>query len=148
MQKYYGNKDCYDDIIDLPHHVSETRPRMSQQARAAQFSPFAALTGYDDAVSEAARLTDARLVPDEERAQELNVKFHILKEHLCERPEITVTYFLADEKKRGGKYISVTGNARIIDEYDQTIVFEDGKKIPVSDIFEFEGEIFSDIKND
>lgn len=126
----------YDDIIDLPHHVSKTRPRMSRHDRAAQFSPFAALTGYEDAIEETARLTDSRLVPDEERADWLDRTMKLILEKISSHPEISVTYFVPDARKSGGRYTEHTGYIRTFNEYDRILIFEDGKKIAVSDIYD------------
>ncbi|MBR5869324.1 MAG: hypothetical protein IKZ21_07735, partial [Clostridia bacterium] len=105
-------KDNYEDIIHLSHHVSQTRPPMSMEERAAQFSPFSALTGYEEAIRETGRLTDARWDPGEERLAVLNTQFQILTDRLEERPEITVTYFVPDERKTGGAYLTSRGNVR------------------------------------
>ena len=137
----------YDDIINLPHHVSEERSRMSRRDRAAQFAPFAALTGYDDEVKETARLTDERLEIDEYRAEHLDCCLRILTEHADERPEISVTFFTSDEKKSGGAYLTVNGAFRRLDESDCTVVMTDGRKIPVYDIFAIEGEILAHLDN-
>ena len=92
----------YEDIINLPHHVSTTRPQMPMSDRAAQFSPFAALTGYDAAIKETGRLTDTKIELDDEELHNLNLKFQFLVEHLEDEPEVAVTYFKADERKAGG----------------------------------------------
>lgn len=128
----------YDDILNMPHHVSITRPHMSMHDRAAQFSPFAALTGYDDTVKETARLTDEKLELTADRITDLNQKIAFLKEHVEERPEITVEYFIPDEKKSGGKYVTLSGKFRRIDEYNHNMVFTSGEEIPLNDIFEIE----------
>lgn len=128
----------YDDILNLPHHVSSTRPHMSMHDRAAQFSPFAALTGYDDTVKETARLTDEKLELTADRINDLNQKIAFLNEHAEERPEITVEYFIPDEKKSGGKYVTLSGKFRRIDEYNHNMVFTSGEEIPLNDIFEIE----------
>lgn len=128
----------YDDILNLPHHVSSTRPHMSMHDRAAQFSPFAALTGYDDTVRETARLTDERLELTADRITDLNQKITFLNEHAEERPQITVEYFIPDEKKSGGKYATLSGKFRRIDEYNHNMVFTSGEEIPLNDIFEIE----------
>ena len=125
----------YDDIINLPHHVSETHPHMSMQDRAAQFSPFAALTGHGDAVRETARLTDEKLELTEDEISGINQKLNFLTEHAEERPEITVEYFVPDERKSGGAYITVTGNFIRIDEYYQNVIMLGGKEIPINDIY-------------
>ena len=100
----------YDDIINLPHHVSQTRPQMSMIDRAAQFSPFAALTGYDAAIKETGRLTDTKLEIGDEERDVLDRKQQYLQKIVADRPEITITYFVPDEKKAGGSYTSLTGN--------------------------------------
>lgn len=128
----------YDDILNLPHHVSNTRPHISMHDRAAQFSPFAALTGYDDTVRETARLTDERLELTTDRINDLNQKIAFLNEHAEERPEITIEYFISDEKKSGGKYVTLSGKFRRIDEYNHNMVFTSGEEIPLNDIFNIE----------
>ena len=125
---------AYDDIIDLPHHVSPTRRRMSASERAAQFAPFAALTGYDAAIEETARLTEDELAADEERTRELDAKLRLLQRLLPERPEITVTYFVPDERKAGGAYETVTGRLRAICVGERTILLEDGTEIAMERI--------------
>lgn len=132
----------YDDIIDLPHHVSTTRPRMTNMDRAAQFSPFAAVVGYDAAVKETARLTDARIEMDENSKTILNEKLQMILEHSDRNPEIMITYFVQDSKKAGGAYVSTTGILKKVDAYEQVLVMRDGTRIPLSDIFEIEGELF------
>ena len=128
--------DPYEDIINLPHHVSPKRPQMSMQDRAAQFSPFAALTGYEDAIKETGRLTDVKIeLRDEERVL-LDQKQQYLQEHIGDRPEITITYFVPDEKKSGGAYISISGRMKRVDEYARQFVLTDGKKIPLDDIID------------
>ena len=132
----------YDDIIDLPHHVSTTRPRMTNMDRAAQFSPFAAVVGYDAAVKETARLTDARIEMDENSKTILNEKLQMILEHSDRNPEIMITYFVQDSKKAGGAYVSTTGILKKVDAYEQVLVMRDGTRIPLSDIFEIEGKLF------
>ncbi len=138
----------YDDIIDMPHHVSETHPQMSVHDRAAQFSPFAALTGYDDAVTETARLTECRVELDEDAVSLINRRLRILIDNAGERPLISVTYFVPDERKSGGAYVTVSGNFRRFDESDISIVLSDGAKISVSDIYFIEGDIFEHWENE
>lgn len=135
----------YDDIIHLPHHVSKKHPQMSISDRAAQFSPFAALTGHGAAIKETARLTDARIELDENAKTILDEKLRIIQETLDKRPEITVTYFQPDEKKAGGRYVSATGIVKKIDLYRRSVLMEDGRWIPILDIFEIEGELFRSI---
>ena len=136
----------YDDIIDLPHHVSKTRPQMSMHGRAAQFSPFAALTGYDDTVKETARLTDRKLELTEEEINDLNLKVQILKEYADTQPFIFVEYFMPDKKKSGGSYVTITGNFRRIDEYAGTLILTSGEEIHLSDIYSIEGDVFDIIE--
>lgn len=132
------NIERYADIIDLPHHTSSKRPRMSRENRAAQFSPFAALTGYDAEIKETARLTDEKLELDDDRINDINSKLQYIKDHIDEKPEISVEYFIPDEKKSGGAYITVSGAVRIIDEYERSVVFCHGRRIAVDDIYEIE----------
>lgn len=124
----------YDDIIHLPHHQSGTRPHMSLHDRAAQFSPFAALTGYDTAVEEAARLTEQKLELSEEEKAAIGAKLTEIKEHIKERPEVTVTYFVPDERKAGGTYVTVTGTVRRIDEFERVVVMQDQSRVGIDDI--------------
>lgn len=130
----------YDDIINLPYHVSTTRPQMSRANRAAQFSPFAALTGYDSAIKETARLTDERIELGESTIADLDMKLLMLLDRIAEYPEIAVTYFQPDEKKDGGAYVAATGVLKKIDDYERAIVFIDGKMIAIEDILEIEFE--------
>ena len=129
------NEHRYDDIINLPHHVSAMRPQMSMHDRAAQFSPFAALTGYDDAVEETARLTDKQAVLSEDEQNQLDEQLRLIADRIDEKPEAEVTYFLPDELKEGGKYITVNGCVRRIDEYEKEIVFTDGVRIKLECIY-------------
>lgn len=130
------NKDIhrYDDIIDLPHHQSATRPHMSNYDRAAQFSPFAALTGHDEAIEETARLTDREIEIDEGMKAQLNEKLQMIEENLGMGSEVTVTYFQPDGKKAGGEYLTVSGVVKKIDHYAQMMVFIDGTEILIDRI--------------
>lgn len=128
----------YDDIIDLPHHVSATRPQMSMMDRAAQFSPFAALTGYDAAIKETARLTDQKIDLDDYEKEEINDKIQLITEHLGEDFEVVITYFQPDSRKAGGAYVNAVGIVKKIDEYDRVIILQDGKKIPIDDILDID----------
>ena len=132
----------YEDILNLPHHVSKTRPQMSMLDRVAQFSPFAALTGYDDAIKETGRLTDEKIEMDEDRKAALDMKQAYLIEMIDEQPEISITYFLPDTKKSGGAYVTVTGNLKRFDEYERLLILTDGKKIPMDDIADIESDLF------
>lgn len=132
----------YDDIINLPHHQSATHPHMTAYDRAAQFSPFAALTGYEDAVIETARLTDKKVELDEYDKAALNERLNMIQDTLDEQPEVSITYFLPDKKKSGGAYVTVTGGVKKIDEYEHIVVMLDATKIPIDDIAEINGGLF------
>lgn len=132
----------YKDIINLPHHTSATRPKMSMHDRAAQFSPFAALTGHGEALDETARLTNVFVELDESEKEMLDAKIHILMDFTDEKPEVSVTYFKPDEKKSGGAYISVTGYLKKINILSREITMSDETVIPVDYISEIHGEIF------
>ena len=124
----------YDDIIRLSHHVSQNHPQMSMHDRAAQFAPFAALTGYEAAVWETARLTTERRELDAQEAAELDRRLTDLAARLKDRPEVTIEYFVPDERKSGGAYVSVIGVVRHISVPEKTLVMEDGTIIPLDDI--------------
>ena len=128
-------KSPYDDIIHLPHHVSQNHPQMPMLDRAAQFAPFAALTGYEAAVGETARLTAERRELDEQEAEELNRRLVAIIARLPDRPEATIEYFVPDDRKAGGAFVSVTGRVRHISVPERTLVMEDGTVIPLDDIF-------------
>ncbi len=136
-------RDSYEDIITLPHHVSDKRPQMPMQERAAQFSPFAALTGYDAAIRETARTTDARLELSEESMELLNTKLQMAADSIAEQPELSFTYFKPDERKSGGAYITVSGAVKKVDDYKRLIILQSGETIPMDDVLEIEGELFS-----
>ncbi len=132
----------YDDIIDLPHHVSKKHPQMTRMNRAAQFAPFAALTGYDDAVTEEARLTGAKAELTEEQLADLNNKMAYLKDNIDLEAEIEITYFKPDTKKAGGEYVTIRGIVHDIDDVECVITLTNKKKIPMSDILYIDGDIF------
>lgn len=134
----------YDDIIHLPHKQSTTRAHMSIYNRAAQFAPFAALVGYDDAIKESARLTEDKRELSESDAQRLNLQVASLAREIDEHPLVTVTYFLYDEKKSGGAYTEYTGNLKRIDEFERIFIFTDGSEIFMDDISKLESPIFTD----
>jgi len=136
----------YDDIINLSHHVSSTRPQMSMLDRAAQFSPFAALTGYDSAIKETGRLTDERVELDEDALTVLDMKYQLLMDALDDAPEVTITYFQPDERKAGGKYVSATGGVKKLDDFERRITMQDGTKIPMDDVLSIDGELFSSLE--
>lgn len=134
-------KHPYDDIINLPHHVSERHPQMSMYNRAAQFAPFAALTGHNAAITEAARLTEAEEELSESDAEVLNRKLAYLQS-LDEKPTISVTYFVPDDKKEGGSYHTATGIVKSVEPDKGVLQFEDGTGIPVIRIKDIDGECF------
>ena len=135
----------YEDIINLPHHTSSTRLRMSVLNRAAQFSPFAALTGYDSAIKEAARLTDERIELGESTIADLDMKLTILADMISEFPKVSVTYFLSDSKKKDGAYVDVEGAVKRIDDYEKSLIFVNGKKIPIADILDIQCDLFESL---
>lgn len=131
-------KNPYEDMMELPHHVSSKRPQMPMSDRAAQFSPFAALVGYDAAIKEAGRLTDERIEPEEDRLNELNMKFRLIKEHLADEPEVSLSYFEPDERKAGGRYLEISGAVKKIDDFERSLTMKDGTKISIDDILAVE----------
>lgn len=129
----------YADIMNLSRPVSKKHPPMSMHDRAAQFLPFAALTGYDAAVREKARLTDRRMDLDESQIETLDGRLQQIARHLtedAEASEVSITYFKPDEKKDGGSYLTVTGTIRKIDSFEQMILMKDGSRIPMTEILE------------
>lgn len=136
----------YDDIIKLPHHVSKRHPQMSIMARSAQFAPFAALSGYDEAVKETARITDRRLEIDDSLKSILNNKLQYILENININPEIVFTYFVYDKKKTGGKYIEKIGIVKKIDLIEKYIQLTDKSKIPIEEIIDIKGEIFNELE--
>ena len=126
----------YDEIMGLLHHVSKTRPQMPMSDRAAQFAPFAALTGYDSAIKETGRLTDERIELDEEALTALDRKYQLLMDTLDDAPEVTITYFQPDERKAGGQYVSATGTVKKVDTFGRRILLQDGTRIPLDSIFD------------
>ena len=136
----------YNEIMRLPHHVSKTRPQMPMSDRAAQFAPFAALTGYDAAIKETGRLTDERIELDVEALSALDMKYQLLMEALDEAPEVTITYFQPDERKAGGKYVSAVGTVKKIDDFERRTTMRDGTRIPMDDVLSIDGELFSSLE--
>lgn len=139
----------YDDIIDLPHPVSKRHPQMPLSDRAAQFAPFAALTGHDEAIRETARLTDSFIELDEEQREKLDQRLQMLLAEMradpLQIPEIKATYFQPDEKKDGGAYVSVSGRVKKVDGYRRQIWFTDGTALSMENLISIEGELFKDM---
>lgn len=132
----------YKKIINLPHKQSLRRPHMSRIDRAAQFAPFAALTGYDDVIEEVGRLTDEEVHVSEDMQGQLNVRLQILVEKIDEKNEVCITYFEPDEIKSGGTYIKKQGYVKKFYEYEKLLVLNDGTKIPIDRICAIDGDIF------
>ncbi len=128
------SKGKYDDIINMPHHISKKHPRMSLENRSAQFAPFAALTGYEDEVEETARITDKKIEITDEIKSTINMRLQIIQEKINTKPKVTIKYFIPDNKKEGGSYKTVTSNVLKIDQYNKLVVLKDNTKIFISDI--------------
>ena len=135
--------DNYDDIIYLPRHVSKRHPQMSLYNRAAQFAPFAALTGYGEAIAETARQTAPKIEIMEDDRQLMDRKLLLLTNHLEEEPTITITYFQPDGRKSGGQYLTITGVVKAIRTNERIIIMKDRTKISIDAIVGLEGEVFS-----
>ena len=131
------NRD-YSDIINLPHHTSKAHPRMSIQDRAAQFSPFAALTGHQEAIDETARIVDVKLELDEYQLLEINNQLNDIKEHIKSSPKVIMTYFKKDNRKSGGTYLKISDVVKKIDDYERYVLFENGIKVKFMDIYQIE----------
>ena len=136
------DKFPYEDIVDLPPHISKKHPQPSMMDRAARFAPFAAITGYEEMVLEEARVTEERVDLDEGALSLLNEKLNMIQEFIDEEPEVTITYFEPDKKKSGGAYIDITGTVKRIDEYEHLVIMTDGKKIRIEDIYGLESYLF------
>lgn len=126
----------YEDIVNLPHPVSSRHAPMTDADRAAQFSPFAALTGHDAAIAETARLTDTKAELDEDEKTRLNEKLLEIARNLKDRPTVSLTCFFRDSHKEGGAYVTVTGVVKKIDLYEQMLVLESGERMMIGDIYE------------
>lgn len=137
--------DNYDDIINLEHPEPKNRPRLSMRQRAAQFSPFAALSGHGAAVKEAGRLTEEKIELDERKKTELDEKLSIIMKHLQERPEVEITYFVPDQRKEGGEYVTVRDRVKKIDLYEKRLVLFDGTRIDLDQVYEIEGKILENL---
>lgn len=128
----------YDDIIDLPHHISSARPQMPMIDRAAQFMPFRALTGYEDAVHETARLTDKRVELTEDEKALLDAKLQRLADRLDSHPQATLTWFQPDKRKTGGVYVTTTGQIKKIDDFEGALILLGGERIFIEDILDIQ----------
>jgi len=138
MKLIYNHK--YDDIINEPHHKSKKHPPMSLYARSAQFAPFAALTGYEEAVYETAREVESKIEIDDELKNILDSKIQLMQEQIKKRSEVVFTYFVPDLNKNGGSYITITGIVKKIDTCNQIILLEDKTEIPINDIIDIKIE--------
>lgn len=139
-------KGKYDDIIGLPHHVSKTRPQMPMSDRAAQFAPFAALSGYAEAIKEVNRVTEEKVELDEDALAALNLKFQLIVNSIDRRPEVTITFFVPDERKQGGAYQTVTDRVVQVKRFERMIILQDGSRIPMDSVIEVSGELFSSLE--
>ena len=139
-----SDTDRYEDIIHLPHHVSKVHAPMPLSKRAAQFLPFAALTGYEDLIDEENRLTDEEADLSDEMIGHINRRLAILASARKQRPVVTITYFVPDLKKDGGACHVTTGVVKKVDHYARTVHMEDGTSIPVWHIMEIDGSIFEE----
>ena len=137
-----AEKFPYEDIVDLPPHISKKHPQPTMMERAARFAPFAAITGYEEMVLEEARVTEERIDLDEGTLALLNEKLNMILEFLDEEPEVKITYFEPAKKKDGGAYVSVTGVVKRIDEYEHLVIMTDGKKINIEEIYNLQSELF------
>ena len=140
-----ADKFPYEDIVNLPPHISKKHPQPTMLERAARFAPFAAITGYEEMVLEEARVTEERIELDEGTLAMLNEKLNIIHDSLDSEPVIQITYFEPDKKKSGGAYISVTGTVKRIDEYERIVIMSDGKKLRIDEIFGLEGKLFDSL---
>ena len=140
MSEYYNDKHRYDDIINLPHHQSTERVHMSLHDRAAQFAPFAALTGHEEAIEETARLTDEKITLDETAIEKINEKLYELSQRLAEKQTVSITYFKPDELKQGGAYLTDIGSIKKIDDIEKVVIMDSGMKIKMEQILSIEIE--------
>lgn len=138
MSGYYQDEHRYDDIIELPHHQSTKRAHMSLHDRAAQFAPFAALTGHEAAIEETARLTEDEITLDDTAIADINDKIYEISQHLSEKWKVSVTYFRPDAKKQGGTYLTDVGTIRKINEIEQFIIMDSGMSIKMEYIIKIE----------
>ena len=137
-----GNPHKYDDMIGLPHPVSKFHPPMARIKRAAQFASFDALTGFGAAIHEAGRETEEKLELSEDEIDMINARLAVIEQHIKEEPSVAITYFLPDTKKAGGRYVTVSGNVRMLDGIEHAIIMADRTKIPIEDVRYIEGDLF------
>ena len=142
MNASAGNPRHYDDMIGLPHPVPKFHPPMARGRRAAQFSSFDALTGFGAAISEAGRETEKKIELSENMIDMIDARLAAIQHHIKEHPSIAVTYFLPDNKKSGGRYVTVSGNIRKLDGTGHQIIMADGTSIPIDDVRFIEGSLF------
>ncbi len=141
-------KPPYEDILHMPHHVSATHPRLSSRDRAAQFSPFAALNGYEAAVQETARTTSRRVELSEGEKERLNARLWMLNAAADQRPAVRITYFVPDKKKTGGAYATVSGVVKKLDSARRLVILRDGKSIPIDEVADIDGALFAETETD
>ena len=140
-------KNPYPDIINLPHHRSSHHPHMPRDKRAAQFAPFAALTGHEEATLEVARLTDKKVELDEYIKAQLNKKLHTIQVHKDMKPVVSIRYFQKDHLKEGGSYLIVCGYIKKIDKYEGLVIMGDGKEVLIEDIVDIESKLFAKLRD-
>lgn len=142
-----SGKEEYSDIFDRPHHVSTKRAPMSRANRAAQFSPFAALTGYDSLVAESARVTEQRVELSDDEYEVLNRRLNFLQEHIARLPLVHILYYEPDKKKDGGSYVEFSGSIKRFKKIEGLLLTDTDIEIPFSNIIELSGELFSTLEN-
>lgn len=138
MSEYYKDAHRYDDIIQLPHHQSTKRVHMSLHDRAAQFSPFAALTGHEAAIEETARRTEEEITLDDTMIADISDKLYEISQHLSEKWRVSITYFRPDEKKAGGAYLTDVGTIKKINEAEQLVIMDSGMRIQMEQMIKIE----------
>lgn len=136
MKNYFDENHKYDDMLNLPHHVSKKHPQMPVEDRAAQFAPFAALTGYGAAIKETARRTERKIEPDEDMLAILNRRLEFIRDHISDNLEVSVTFFRPDLRKEGGEYVTVRGIVKKLDIFRHRLILKDETEIPFEDLWE------------
>lgn len=139
-------KNNYEDIIDIPHHTSSKHPRMTIEARSAQFAPFSALTGYNEAVKETARVTEEKIEIDDGLKIVINNKLQIINNNIKDNPKVSITYFIKDKNKEGGEYITIIGTIKKLDSIKELVILEDKTIIPIKDIINITSSLFSSLE--